>query len=117
MNFAARAAKTFEQRQFTVSLAGGRPRRRRLRKILAQQPEKISWDKVYIFFGDERCVPLTSGQQLGMARAALLAHVQFPSRTCTACEESSTPPRRLSSRSGPTPTFSVLAGVSFPGLT
>ena len=66
--------------QFTVSLAGGSTPRAAY-EILAQQPEKIFWDKVYIFFGDERCVPPEHQESnYGMARAALLAHVPIPSQ-------------------------------------
>jgi len=79
--FSRLAQQTIASRgQFTVSLAGGSTPRAAY-EILAQQPKEIPWDKVHIFFGDERCVPPEHpDSNYGMARAALLSRVPIPSQ-------------------------------------
>jgi 6-phosphogluconolactonase len=63
--------------RFTVALAGGGTPRP-VYELLAQPEfaDRIPWDKVHIFFGDERCVPPTDElSNFRMARKALLDHV------------------------------------------
>jgi 6-phosphogluconolactonase len=65
---------------FTVALAGGSTPKR-LYELLAAPPrrERVRWDAVEFFFGDERAVPPEHpDSNYGMARRALLANV--PSR-------------------------------------
>ena len=69
-----------ERDRFIVSLAGGQTPRK-IYEILGKPPysNKIPWEKVHIFWGDERCVPAEDirSNQL-MARNAFLDHVPIP---------------------------------------
>lgn len=42
--------------RFTLGLAGGRTPRR-LYELLAERRDRVPWDRVHFFWGDERCVP------------------------------------------------------------
>ncbi len=69
-----------KQERFTWALSGGSSPKH-LYELLAQPiyAKKISWEKLHIFFGDERCVPFTDSRNNGkMAYDALLKHVPIP---------------------------------------
>lgn len=72
-----RAQAAIAQRgRFTIALAGGGTPKP-LYEALAQQ--SLPWDKVWIFWGDERYVPPTHpDSNEGMARQAWLNHVPIP---------------------------------------
>ncbi len=73
---AARAAIS-QNGRFSVALAGGNTPKG-LYQLLAGEPYRgqIDWAKVYIFFGDERCVPPDHpDSNFRMANEALLSHV------------------------------------------
>ena len=77
-DFFVERAKTAISRngRFTVSLSGGSTPEA-LFRLLAASPWKdgIDWQKVHIFWGDERCVPDDSPENNArMARQALLDH-------------------------------------------
>ena len=76
--FVALANDAVERNQrFTVALAGGSTPER-LYRLLASDAyrDAVPWASVYIFFGDERCVPPDDAESnYRMARAALLDHV------------------------------------------
>lgn len=65
---------------FSIAFSGGHTPQR-MYEILAQKDirDKIPWDKTFVFWGDERCVPPDhpSSNQL-MLRRLLLAHVNIP---------------------------------------
>lgn len=66
--------------RFTVSLTGGSSPKE-LYELLAAEPfaGQIPWDKVFIFWGDERCVPDNDPQNNArMTTEALLDHVPVP---------------------------------------
>jgi 6-phosphogluconolactonase len=66
--------------RFTVALSGGSTPRD-LFQILAAPPyrDAIDWSKVYIFFGDERCVPPDDpDSNYRMAYETLLSQVPIP---------------------------------------
>ncbi len=66
--------------RFNVALTGGTSPET-LHKMLAAPPykEQVDWEKVYVFWGDERWVPLTDEKSNGlMARRTLLDHVPIP---------------------------------------
>ncbi len=64
----------------SVALAGGSTPRRAY-QLLASPPwrERVAWDRVHIFWGDERCVPPSDPRSNErMAREALLDRVPIP---------------------------------------
>jgi 6-phosphogluconolactonase len=66
--------------RFSVALSGGETPRR-LYEILAASPyrERIHWDKVHIFWSDERCVPEDDPRSNArLARQTLLNQVPIP---------------------------------------
>jgi 6-phosphogluconolactonase len=73
------AAITREDRA-AVALSGGNTPRG-LYSLLATEPYRVRvpWEKVHVFWGDERCVPPDDAQSnYRMAHEALLAHVPIP---------------------------------------
>src|SRR5437868_5265378 len=79
--FAAQARDAATARgRFAVSLSGGSTPKR-VFELLAQPPrrEQVPWDRVHLFWGDERCVPPDDPQSnYRMTRLALLDHVLVP---------------------------------------
>lgn len=78
-HLAARAAASAGGR-FSLALAGGSTPRRTY-QLLAEPPHRqaVPWDRVEVFFGDERCVPPDDpGSNHRMAREALLGRVPIP---------------------------------------
>ncbi|MCA9886099.1 MAG: 6-phosphogluconolactonase, partial [Anaerolineae bacterium] len=66
--------------RFSLVLAGGSTPRP-VYERLAEEPYvgAIDWERVYIFFGDERTVPPDHpDSNYGMAKAALFDHVPIP---------------------------------------
>jgi len=66
--------------RFSVALAGGATPRRTY-ELLAAPPlaDQAPWDRVHIFWGDERCVPLSDPRSNArMAQAAWLDRVPIP---------------------------------------
>lgn len=86
---AAEAARRFvllaqaavaENGRFTVALSGGSTPRT-LHQLLAQPPlrDQVPWQKVFVFWGDERFVPPDDADSSYlMARETLLDHVPIP---------------------------------------
>ncbi|MFO0966353.1 MAG: 6-phosphogluconolactonase [Gemmataceae bacterium] len=75
---AAQTAEAWDR--FTLALSGGSTPRR-LFQILAQDPYRdgLPWEKVQLFWGDERCVPPDhADSNYGMARHELLRHIRIP---------------------------------------
>jgi 6-phosphogluconolactonase len=58
--------------RFHVALSGGSTPRR-LFQLLAARPDALAWDRVELWWGDERCVPPDhADSNYGMTRAALI---------------------------------------------
>lgn len=68
------------QGRFTLALSGGgTPRPIYARLAQADYARRLDWSKVYIFFGDERCVPPDDARSnYRMARETLLEQVPLP---------------------------------------
>jgi 6-phosphogluconolactonase len=79
--FVRQAQLSISRRQrFAVALSGGQTPRR-LYELLAGSPfrDGVAWEKVHIFWGDERCVPADDPRSNArMAREAILDHVPVP---------------------------------------
>lgn len=71
------AAATSTSGRFTVALSGGgTPRRLYALLATSQWASRVSWSRVEVFWGDERCVPATDpASNYRMARESLLDHV------------------------------------------
>ncbi|MBU4233150.1 MAG: 6-phosphogluconolactonase [Desulfobacterales bacterium] len=66
--------------RFSVALAGGATPRRTY-ELLAAPPlkDQAPWDRMHVFWGDERCVPLNdSRSNARLAKEAWLDHVPIP---------------------------------------
>lgn len=69
-----------EKGKFTISLSGGNTPEK-LYSILAKAPfrEQMQWEKTFVFWGDERCVPLDDTRNNAyQAKLALLDKVPIP---------------------------------------
>jgi 6-phosphogluconolactonase len=69
-----------KQGHFSVALSGGSTPKR-VYELLADQAFSpyVDWDRVHIFWGDERCVPPDhSDSNYRMTRLALLEHIRLP---------------------------------------
>ncbi len=79
--FVALAAEAIaRQDRFAVALSGGStPKALYSRLASPDDAMRVEWDRVHIFFGDERCVPLDHpDSNYHMAREALLNRVAIP---------------------------------------
>ena len=68
------------QEFFTVALSGGSTPKQLYKKLASKEfREKINWQRVHIFWGDERVVPFTDDQNNAkMAFENLLEHISIP---------------------------------------
>lgn len=71
-----------ERGRFTVALTGGTTPKDAYTTLSSDvYASQVDWSRVFVFWGDERCVPPTDrASNFGMARAALLDHVPIPPR-------------------------------------
>jgi len=70
-----------ERGRFLLSLSGGRTPEQ-LYHTLASPParDRLQWDKTYVFWGDERCLPMDNPENNAfMARQVLLSKTVIPS--------------------------------------
>lgn len=70
-----------ERGSFHVALSGGSTPKRLYQLIAqSQDADTLDWQRIHIYFGDERCVPPDHpDSNFGMASDALLSHVDCPS--------------------------------------
>lgn len=65
--------------RFTLALAGGSTPERCYELLAAAHHEDVPWEKVHLFWGDERMVPPDDpSSNTAMARRTLIAHVPLP---------------------------------------
>ena len=78
--FTEQTAKAIEERgRFLVTLNGGSTPNRLFQLLAMEYREKVDWDKVHVFWGDERCVsPDDPESSYGQARGVFLSHVPIP---------------------------------------
>jgi 6-phosphogluconolactonase len=80
MLFSERAAQSITKRdRFLVVLHGGTTPIRMFQLLATDFREEVSWSKVHVFWGDERCVsPEDAGSNYGQAWDILLSRVPIP---------------------------------------
>ncbi len=79
--FAAAVVKAVDRRGVARVVLTGGDTPRRAYAGLAREPfrSRVPWERVHLFWGDERCVPPTHPRSnFGMARRSLLAHIDIP---------------------------------------
>lgn len=78
--FRQQAVKSVAERdRFLVALNGGNTPVRLFELLATDLRDQVNWDKVHIFWGDERCVPPDDpGSSFGQARQILLSRVPIP---------------------------------------
>ena len=91
--FIEEAARAINERgRFLVVLNGGNTPTRLFQILATDYKNKADWNKVYIFWGDERCVPPNDpGSSYGQARDAFLRHVSIPDSNIHAVDTSFKP--------------------------
>lgn len=63
----------------TIALSGGDTPRMMYAHFAQALPASLPWDRIHLFWGDERCVPPEHPRSnFGMARDAFIAHVPVP---------------------------------------
>ena len=73
------AGSIAEHDRFLIALNGGNTPTRLFQLLAEEYKDKVNWNKVHVFWGDERCVPPDDpGSSYGQARDALLSHVPIP---------------------------------------
>jgi 6-phosphogluconolactonase len=69
-----------EQGRFSAALSGGATPRRLFRRLGTSYRKKIAWDKVHLFWSDERCVPRDHEQSnFRLAYDELISCIWIPS--------------------------------------
>jgi 6-phosphogluconolactonase len=78
--FSSRAeAAISDHGRFSVALSGGNTPRGVYAELAAQKKNSLPWNKIYVFFGDERHVPPEDPESnYRMARESLLSKVPIP---------------------------------------
>jgi 6-phosphogluconolactonase len=78
--FVRQSAESIAERsRFLVALNGGSTPNRLFQLLATVYREKVDWNKVHVFWGDERCVPADDpGSSYGQARDLVLSHVPLP---------------------------------------
>jgi 6-phosphogluconolactonase len=78
--FIEQAAKAIGGRgRFLTALNGGSTPGRFFQLLATEYRDKVDWNKVHVFWGDERCVPPDDpGSSYGQALGALLSRVPIP---------------------------------------
>jgi 6-phosphogluconolactonase len=78
--FVEQSARAIEERgRFLVVLNGGGTPEETFHLLATGFREKVDWNHVHVFWGDERCVPASDPENsYGQARGLLLQHVPLP---------------------------------------
>ncbi|HJS17499.1 MAG TPA: 6-phosphogluconolactonase [Anaerolineales bacterium] len=78
--FSEQAEKAVRDRsRFLVALNGGSTPAGLFQLMAAEYRERVDWDNVHVFWGDERCVPIADpGSSYGQAWDSFLRHVPIP---------------------------------------
>mgnify|MGYP001813258217 FL=1 len=68
-----------ERESLAIALTGGTTVQPLYRMLASDYPSEIPWQRVHVFWSDERCVPLTDAESnFRLAKELLLDHVPLP---------------------------------------
>jgi 6-phosphogluconolactonase len=74
-----KVGQTLPGRYFSIALSGGSTPKKVFEYISKEFKGRVDWDKLLIFWGDERCVgPGNAESNFRMAKESLLDHVPIP---------------------------------------
>ncbi len=110
---AAKKAITASGR-FCVALSGGNTPRG-VYSLLASERDSLPWNKIFVFFGDERCVPPDHpDSNFRMANEALLSRVAIPKENVFRVEAELAPEVAAQKYEDKVREFFLLAAGEFP---
>jgi 6-phosphogluconolactonase len=68
-----------EKDKINIALSGGNTPKAVFKELVTSYKEKLSWKKINLFWGDERCVPPDDSESnYGMTKKYLLDYIQIP---------------------------------------
>lgn len=71
-------SQLLNQKKVNVALSGGNTPKFFFQKVVLLK-QKLDWGKIFLYWGDERCVPPEDpGSNFGMAKKYLLDHIKIP---------------------------------------
>ena len=78
-DYVAKLIENSEEEQFHIALSGGSTPKRYFETMVSNYKEKIDWNKVHLWWGDERCVPPDDSESnYGMTKEYLIDHINIP---------------------------------------
>ena len=70
-----------EKDKINIALSGGNTPNAIFKELAASYKEKLNWEKINLFWGDERCVPPEDSESnYGMTKKHLLDYIKIPSK-------------------------------------
>ena len=70
-----------EKDKINIALSGGNTPKAIFKELAASYKEKLNWEKINLFWGDERCVPPEDSESnYGMTKKHLLDYIKIPSK-------------------------------------
>lgn len=74
-----RLTRESQQPRFDIALSGGKTPGKLFKILVEKYKEKISWERIHFWWGDERCVPPNNdNSNYKMAHDLLFAHISIP---------------------------------------
>ncbi len=71
-------SQLLNKERFNIALSGGNTPKIFFQKLILLK-EKLEWGKIFLFWGDERCVPVDDSESnFGMTKKYLLDHIEIP---------------------------------------
>jgi 6-phosphogluconolactonase len=103
--------------RFCVALSGGNTPRNVYALLAQERKDNLPWEKIYVFFGDERCVPPDHpDSNYRMARESLLSKVPIPPQNVFRIHAELQPEAAASEYDRQLHAFFRLAGNAWPAF-
>ena len=85
-----------EREELYIALSGGSTPKIIFQTLAEKYKEKIDWNKIQIFWGDERCVPPESDESnFGMTKKYLLDYIDIPQKNVHPVDGSNNPEKEV----------------------